>query len=100
LPELTGRQRRKLRALGHHLDPVVQIGHEGVTDALVREAEAQLAAHELIKVRVGESSPLSRHEAADELSRRTGAELAQVLGRTFLLYKRNEEKPQIDPRVR
>jgi RNA-binding protein len=97
LPELTGKQRRKLRALGHHLDPVVQIGHEGITEALVREAVAQLAAHELIKVRVAESSPLSRKKAADELSRRTGAELAQVLGRTFLLYKRNEEKPQIEP---
>jgi RNA-binding protein len=97
LPELTGRQRRKLRALGHHLDPVVQIGHEGITDALVREASAQLAAHELIKVRVAESSPLSRHDAAEELSRRSGAELAQVLGRTFLLYKRNDDQPRIEP---
>jgi RNA-binding protein len=97
LPELTGRQRRKLRALGHHLDPVVQIGHEGITDALVREASAQLAAHELIKVRVAEAAPLSRHDAADELSRRTGADLAQVLGRTFLLYKRNDQQPRIDP---
>jgi RNA-binding protein len=97
VPDLTGKQRRHLRALGHHLDAIVQIGREGITDALVREAGEQLAAHELIKVRVAESAPISRHEAAEDLARRTGAELAQVLGRTFLLYKRNPEKPQIEP---
>ena len=66
---LTGKQRRHLRALGHHLDPVVQIGHEGVNDAVVRETDAQLDAHELIKVKVGKSSPHERHEAAELLKR-------------------------------
>jgi RNA-binding protein len=97
LPELTGKQRRHLRALGHHLEAVVHVGHEGITDGLVRQTEDQLAAHELIKVRVAETAPLSRHEAAEDLSRRTGAELAQVLGRTFLLYKRSADKPGIEP---
>ena len=96
MPDLTGKQRRHLRALGHHLDPLLQIGHEGVTDAVVAQANAQLRRHELIKVRVLESSPLDRREAADELSARSGAALAQVLGRTFLLYKRDPEKPRIE----
>jgi len=96
VPDLTGKQRRHLRALGHHLDPLLQIGHEGVTDAVVAQANAQLQRHELIKVRVLESSPLDRREAADELAARTGADLAQVLGRTFLLYKRDPEKPRIE----
>jgi len=95
VPDLTGKQRRHLRALGHHLDPFLQIGHEGVTDAVVAQANAQLQRHELIKVRVLESAPLDRREAADELAARTGADLAQVLGRTFLLYKRDPEKPRI-----
>jgi RNA-binding protein len=94
--ELTGKQRRHLRELGHNLDAVVQIGHEGVTDAAVAHAGEQLRRHELIKVRVLESSPLDRREAAEELSTRTGAALAQVLGRTFLLYKRDPEKPRIE----
>ncbi|TMA21306.1 MAG: ribosome assembly RNA-binding protein YhbY [Deltaproteobacteria bacterium] len=93
---MTGKQRRHLRALGHHLDPLLQIGHEGVTDAVVAQANDQLRRHELIKVRVLESSPLDRREAADELSARSGAALAQVLGRTFLLYKRDPEKPRIE----
>jgi RNA-binding protein len=94
--ELNGKQRRHLRALGHHLDAVVQVGHEGITDALVSHASEQLRRHELIKVRVLESSPLDRREAADALSARTGAALAQVLGRTFLLYLRDPEKPRIE----
>ena len=93
--ELTGKQRRHLRALGHHLDPVVQIGHEGVNDAVVRETDTQLTAHELIKVKVGESSPQERHEAAELLASRTQAQVAQVLGRTALLYRRRKDDPKI-----
>jgi RNA-binding protein len=93
--ELTGKQRRHLRALGHHLDPVVQVGHEGVSEAVVRQAEQQLQAHELIKIRIGESSPQGRHEAAELLAQKTRAQVAQVLGRTALLYRRRSEDPQI-----
>ena len=93
--ELNGKQRRHLRALGHHLTAVLQIGHEGVTDAVVKQAAAQLEAHELIKVKVGETSPQDRHEAAGELAQKTSAHLAQVLGRTALLYKARKDKPAI-----
>ena len=76
-----------LRALGHALDPVVQIGKGGITPALVKQTEVQLVAHELIKVRVATEAPLDRKEAAAALAAETGAVLAQVIGRTFLLYK-------------
>ena len=95
MAELTGKQRRHLRALGHHLSPVLQIGHEGLTDSLVAQANAQLDLHELIKVKVGESSPLPRHAAASQLSSATKSELAQVLGRTFLLYRPRPKDPAI-----
>ena len=95
MAELTGKQRRHLRALGHHLTPVLQIGHEGLTDALVAAANAQLDAHELIKVKVGESSPLPRHDAAEDLASATRSDLAQVLGRTFLLYRARDKDPTI-----
>jgi len=95
LAELTGKQRRHLRALGHHLAPVLHIGHEGLTDSLVAQANAQLESHELIKVKVGESSPLPRHDAASQLGSATHSEVAQVLGRTFLLYRPRANDPQI-----
>lgn len=93
--DLTGKQRRHLRALGHHLDPVLQVGHEGISDAVVRQADQQLERHELIKVRIGESSPEERHEAAELLAERTQARVAQVLGRTALLYRPRKDKPEI-----
>ena len=93
--ELTGRQRRHLRALGHHLNPVVQVGQDGVSDAVVGQANVQLDAHELIKVKIGESSPQDRHEAADMLAARTQSQVAQVLGRTVLLYRPRKDKAQI-----
>ena len=95
MAELTGKQRRHLRALGHHLAPVLHIGHEGLTDSLVAQANAQLESHELIKVKVGESSPLPRHDAASQLGSATRSQVAQVLGRTFLLYRPRANDPQI-----
>ena len=92
---LTGKQRRHLRALGHHLNAVVQVGHEGVTDAVVQQADAQLEAHELIKIKISENAPEERSDAAELLAEKTRAHVAQVLGRTALLYRRRKEKPAI-----
>lgn len=94
-PPLDGKQRRHLRALGHALSPVVQVGKEGVTAALVAQAGAQLDAHELIKVKVGEAAPEDRHATAERLAAETRSALAQVLGRTFLLYRPRKDKPAI-----
>lgn len=92
---IAGKQRRYLRALGQRLTPLLHIGHEGVSDAVVRQADTLLEAHELIKVRVSENAPESRHDVAAALAARTNAELAQVLGRTALLYRARKEEPTI-----
>ena len=91
---LRGKHRRYLRGLGHHLDPVILVGKEGVSDGLVGATDAALGQHELIKVRLGESAG-DRRELAEELAGRTGAELVQVLGRTVLLYRQHPEEPRI-----
>ena len=93
---VTGSGIRYLRGLGHHLDAVVQIGKDGITDALVAATNEALRAHELIKVKVGSECPIDRKEAGPELATKTGATLAQVLGRTLLLYKRHPSKPKIE----
>lgn len=92
---LTGKQRRHLRALGHALSPVVQVGKDGVTSGLVAQANAQLEVHELIKIKIAESAPADRHVTAEDLASATKASLAQVLGRTFLLYRRRKKDPKI-----
>lgn len=90
---LTGKQRRHLRAIGHHLQAVVLLGKGGI-DAGVADAAAQaLLDHELIKVKLPED--VDRDAMAEELATRVKAEVAQVLGRTALLYKRREHNPGI-----
>jgi RNA-binding protein len=92
---LTGKQRRHLRALGQKLTATLHVGQEGVSDAVVSQASTQLDIHELIKVRIGENAPQDRHDTAEALAQRTQSHLAQVLGRTALLYRARAEDPTI-----
>ncbi|MEZ4311126.1 MAG: ribosome assembly RNA-binding protein YhbY [Polyangiaceae bacterium] len=92
---LTGKQTRHLRALGHHLDPVVQIGKNGITEALVAQLAEAIAHHELIKVRLLPECPLDRREAGEEVAAALEAELAQTLGRTLLFWKRNPQSAKV-----
>ncbi len=88
--------RKALRAAGHHLAPVVQVGKEGVSEAVLRQLDAQLAAHELVKVKIGTESPEDRFEAAERLGEAAGAQVAQILGRTVLVYRKHPEKPRFE----
>ncbi len=92
---LSGKASRHLRALGHDLSPVVSIGKDGITDGLVEATRAALLTHELVKIKVQSEAPVDRKEVASELASKTSSSLAQVLGRTFLLYKRHPKKPKI-----
>lgn len=93
---LSGKAARYLRGLGHHLDPIVQIGKDGITDGVVTATRAALLAHELVKVKILPEAPIDRKLAGEELAERAGAALAQTLGRTLLLYKRHPHKPKIE----
>lgn len=90
--KLTGKQARYLRGLGHHLKPLVMLGREGITDNVITAANAVLKAHELIKVKIGNGCLLERREAADGIAVRTGSEVVQVLGKTFLLFRANPDR--------
>ena len=91
---LTARQRRHLRALAHPLDPVVLVGAQGVTPAVVKQVRSALEAHELIKVRFAEG--IDARDLSDDLATRSGAELAQVIGRVAVLYRRRKKDPTIE----
>lgn len=84
---LTGKQKRHLRALGHKLKALIQIGKKEIEEALIAETNAALDHHELIKVKLLESCMLDKHEASAMLAGACGAEVAQILGKTFLLYR-------------
>lgn len=95
-PNLTGAQRRALRALGHHLEPVIHLGKGGLTDGLIKATRDALERHELVKVKLLPECPEDRKDAPAALAQATGAHVAQVIGRTSLLYRRRAEDPAID----
>jgi RNA-binding protein len=88
---LTGKQKRFLRGLGHGLNPVITVGKGEINEALIRETHEALAIHELIKVKILESCFMDRKDVAAGLSEACGADVAQILGRTLLLYKKADE---------
>ncbi len=90
--------RRSLRAAGHHLSPVVQVGKEGVTEAVLAQVDQALFDHELIKVKSGTETPEDRFATAEAIAAGAeGSQLAQILGRTLLLYRRHPDKPRFEP---
>lgn len=81
--------------MGNEMDPVLQVGKEGVTEAVVTSANEVIESRELIKGRVLQNSAEDPKAAAEDLANRMGAELVQVIGRNFLLYKESKDKPVI-----
>jgi RNA-binding protein len=94
--ELNAKQRAVLRGMANTLTPVLYIGKEGISDHTIKEAYDVLQARELIKCSVLQNAPLPAREAAEELSRRTGASIVQVIGKRFVIYRRNEKETKIE----
>jgi len=97
---LTPAQRKEHRAAAHHLDPVVQIGADGLTDAVVREADAALRAHGLIKVRVFSDDRSAREAAMLELAGRLDAAPVQHIGKLIVLWRPIPPKEKAEPTER
>ncbi len=92
---LTGKQRAQLRALANSIDTIFQVGKGGINEQLIRQVDETLEARELIKLRVLETSPQSSREAADEIAKETGADVVQVIGSRFVLYRESKENKKI-----
>ncbi len=88
---LTSKQKKFLKGLGHSLTPVVAVGKEGLGEKIIKATVLELSRHELIKVKVGKSSPVGRQETAEKLSVGSDSALVQIIGKTILLYKKNPE---------
>jgi RNA-binding protein len=88
--ELTPSQRQTLKGRAHALDPVVMIGAEGLTLAVLAEVERALASHELIKIRAAGADRHERDRLLDDICARTGAAPVQHIGKIMVVYR---EKP-------
>ena len=98
--QLTPAQRKEKRGEAHHLDPVVLIGADGLTDAVVKEADLALRAHGLIKVRMFSDARPDREAALAQLAERLDAAPVQHIGKLLVLWRPipAAPKPAAEPR--
>ncbi len=83
--------KKELKAMAHHLKPVILLGAKGLTEAVIAETEQALVAHELIKVKINGAEREDRLAMGEELCQRLGADLVQMIGNTLVVYRKNQE---------
>jgi putative YhbY family RNA-binding protein len=88
---LTSRERIHLKGRAHALEPIVQVGHGGLSDAVMGELERALTAHELIKVKINDADRHARHATAEAICARTGAAAVQQVGKIVVLWRPKPE---------
>ena len=92
---LNSKQRAELRGMANSLEPIFQVGKGGVNDQLIRQVDETLEKRELIKLTALETSPETSREAADRIAESVGADVVQVIGRKFVLYRKSKENQKI-----
>ena len=93
---LTGKQRAYLRSLAQKEECILYVGKSGVTEPVIAEMNDALAARELVKGKVQETCMYTAAEAQQLLCEACGAEGVQVIGRVFVLYRKNNKQPKIE----
>ncbi|ALH94086.1 YhbY family RNA-binding protein [Acinetobacter equi] len=91
---LSIQERKRLRQIGHALNPVVMIGDKGFTENVIEELNRALNDHELIKVKVGGEDRVARAALITEIAEVTGSEVVQTIGKIALLYKKATKQNQ------
>ena len=92
---ITGKQRSYLKSIANNIDPIFQLGKNGLTENFVRQVDDALKVREIVKVNVLKNSVLDPTEVASQLAEDLKAEFVQSIGRKFVLYRQSEDKPEI-----
>lgn len=90
---LSSKQRAYLRGKANRMDSILQVGKDRINEGVVEQADEALTARELIKGNVLDNSLMSAKEAAYELAEAVNADVVQVIGNKFVIYRRNPEEP-------
>ena len=88
---ITSKQRAYLRKISHELEPIFQIGKDGVTDTLIKGVDDALEKREILKVHILESALLDTKETCNYMAQQLNAEPVQAIGNKFILYRRAED---------
>ncbi len=92
---LNSRQRAQLRGMANDYETILQVGKSGISENTIKQVNDALEARELIKLRVLETCPLNSRAAADELAMATKADVVQVIGSRFILYRESKDNKTI-----
>lgn len=95
---LSTKQKQYLKGLAHHLNPVVMLGGNGLTEGVLAEIDHALSHHELIKIKVSGADRETKQLIIDAIVRETQAEAVQTIGHVVVLYRESEEKKITLPR--
>ena len=93
---LNSKQRAALRGIASNYETIFQIGKGGISETLISQVDDALRKRELIKLRELYNSIYTAREAAEEIASKTGADVVQVIGSRFVLFKRNPKEPVIE----
>jgi len=92
---LTGKQRSYLKSLANNIEPIFQVGKNGITENFIKQIDDALEKRELIKVKVLNNSLLDANEVANEIAEKTNAEFVQSIGNKFVLYRESKKYKKI-----
>lgn len=95
---ITSKQRAYLRKISHTIEPIFQIGKDGVTDALAAALDEALEKREILKVHILETALLDTRETCDDIAKRLNAEPVQAIGSKFIIYRqaRDEKNRKVE----
>jgi len=89
---LSTKQKQHLKGLAHNLKPVVMLGTNGLTEAVLAEIDIALNHHELVKVKIASEDRETKILIIDAIVRETGAEKIQTIGKVLVLYRQSEQR--------
>ena len=93
---ITSKQRSYLRRLANEIDPIFQIVKGGINENMIKQFNDALEARELIKVTVLKNAMADTSDICHQVAEMTGADVVQVIGNKFVLYKESKENKVIE----
>jgi len=92
---LTGKQRSYLKGIANSMEPIFQVGKNGITENFIKQIDDALEKRELIKVKVLNNSLLDATSVASEIAEKTNSEFVQSIGNKFVLYRESKKNKKI-----
>jgi putative YhbY family RNA-binding protein len=96
---ISSEQRRQLRAQAHALAPVVAIAQHGLSDAVLKEIDVSLKAHELIKIRVYNDDRAAREDYLKTICETLAAAPVQHIGKLLVVWRPRPEEAVVTKRT-